>query len=226
MKFDHLPLNDKWGIYYLMKSFHISECHEKCNEWTAYTSNNFFETITPLASKHTKITFGPFYPEPPTTPDVVQTSMEYFCKVSRHLNQTSTVITCDQAIYDIVKAINDKLPEIFGNVVLILGGFHIAQNFLRTIGFFLKNSGFQELLLRSEICNTLNFAQGILNAKNFYKTIECHSLISEAIFSILFDAFTKWLEEEEHTEVLDELENCLLSINKNTKNDVSDKVLL
>ena len=43
------------------------------------------------------------------------------------------MITCDQAIYDIIKGLVVKHPERDKIVIELLGGFHIATNFLASI---------------------------------------------------------------------------------------------
>ena len=57
------------------------------------------------------IGYGPLYPQTPTSPDVVKTSLDYFISVSLKLQQPKTVITCDQAVYDIIKGLVKKEPE-------------------------------------------------------------------------------------------------------------------
>ena len=64
---------------------------------------SFHESYCDTVQRSTTIGFGPMFPESPTNPDVVLKSIDYFLQVSTELNQDATVITCDQAIYDIVK---------------------------------------------------------------------------------------------------------------------------
>ena len=79
--------------------------------------------------------FGSYFPESPTNPDVVKSSIDYFTEASRKLGQRTTVITCDQAIYDIAKALILKHKGLYRTVILRLGGFLIAENFFKVIGF-------------------------------------------------------------------------------------------
>ena len=64
--------------------------------------NDFFEIGGKLNPKSV-IAYGPTFPQSPTKPDVVQASLEYFMALTRKLGQDDTIVTCDQAIYDIVK---------------------------------------------------------------------------------------------------------------------------
>lgn len=45
------------------------------------------------------------------------------------MEMPNTVVTCDQAIYDIVKGFTQKNPEKYNKLILRLGGFHIAENY-------------------------------------------------------------------------------------------------
>ena len=58
--------------------------------WNAF--NKFFiEELVPA----TVIGYGPFFPQSPTSPDVVQSSVEYCMKVTNKLGQEHCVLTCD-----------------------------------------------------------------------------------------------------------------------------------
>ena len=57
---------------------------------------------------------------------VVKTVQEMF----KHLQQSTAVITFDLAIYSKAKEIHWRYPEEFQNLVIRLGGFHIALNYV------------------------------------------------------------------------------------------------
>ena len=54
----------------------------------------------------TVVAYGPLFPDSPTNPEVVQSSLDYFMLLTSKLGQQSTVVTVDQSIYDIVKGMN------------------------------------------------------------------------------------------------------------------------
>ena len=97
------------------------------------TWNTFFEIHSGKNAAKTSIAYGPLFPQTPTNPDVVKTSLDYFLPFNLKLGQEKTVVTCDQAIYDIIKGLVVKHPERYKNVIVLLGGFHIATNFLASI---------------------------------------------------------------------------------------------
>ena len=100
----------------------------------------FHHDLVNLLNGHLRLMW-PLFPQTPTNPVVVQTSLDYFISLSLQLGQEKTVVTCDQAMYDIIKCLVVKCPERCKDVIVRLGGFHIATNFLGSIGFFMKESG-------------------------------------------------------------------------------------
>ena len=50
------------------------------------------------------------------------------------------------------------------------GGFHIVENFLGAIGFFMKESGFEDMLVESKICGK-GTANKIIQAKDIIKCL-------------------------------------------------------
>ncbi|KAG1651094.1 hypothetical protein GQR58_027494 [Nymphon striatum] len=59
----------------------------------------------PKQAPKTNIGYDLMYPQTPTNPDVVKTSLDYFVSLNLKLGQSKTLITCDQAIYDIIKGL-------------------------------------------------------------------------------------------------------------------------
>ena len=59
---------------------------------------------------------------------------------------SSSIVSCDEAVYQICKEIQWKTKNEFDNMVFRLGGFHIAKNFLGVIGKRMDGSGFSEIL--------------------------------------------------------------------------------
>ena len=84
------------------------------DEETALSWNTFNEVImaNEPPKSHTVIGYGPLHPDSPTNPAVVQASLDYFMLLTRKVEQESTVVTVDQAIYDIVKGKSDVFLDI------------------------------------------------------------------------------------------------------------------
>ena len=102
------------------------------------------------------------FPKPPT--------IDYLTNLTSKLGQDTTVITCDQAIYDIAKGLAKRYSENYSNFVIRLGDFHIAENFLGAIGVFMKESGFEEMLVESKMYGK-GTANKILSGKGYYQML-------------------------------------------------------
>ena len=95
-------------------------------------------------------------------------------------------------------------------MVTKLRGFHIAENFLKSIGFFMKDDGIEELLTESGVCKS-GTAIKVIAGRDYYKMVRSHTLVSEAMVGLAWDAFEEWtLAEGQHNlDFGDSLDNLL-----------------
>lgn len=188
------------------------------------TWNSFFEMYHGQKAHKTSIGYGPLYPQTPTNPDVVQTSLDYFVSLNLKLGHLKTVITCDQAIYDIIKGLIRKYPLKYKDVIVRLGGFHIALNFMGCIGFLMKESGIEEILVVSNVCGR-GTANKIMGGKDYYKMVCYHSLLCEVFFMLKWEAFEQWLTGNDEAEALlvlsSQLENLRAAYEVNDKEGIT-----
>ena len=146
------PLNHLSSMWHLVDSCPtvlLEDLKPKC---TAPTWSSFQAFLTPDISPATVISYGPFFPESPTNPDVVERSVQYCIDVSTKQGQEFTIITCDQAIYEVVLGLQKKNPKKYAKLILRMGGFHIAQNFLGAIGHLMKATGIEDIMVAAEVC--------------------------------------------------------------------------
>ena len=66
----------------------------------------------------------------PTDYSTIYTVLKIVQEMSKHLQQSTAVITFDLAIYSKEEEIHWRYPEEFQNLVIHLRGFHIALNYL------------------------------------------------------------------------------------------------
>jgi hypothetical protein len=205
-------LADKNIVWFLLRMYPTQlMTGENDKDAGSLTWSSFFEYSSGQHTEKTKIGYGPLLPQNPTNADVVQTSLDYFISLSLKMGQAKTVVTCDQAIYDIVKGLVRKESETYKDVIVRLGGFHIAQNFLGSIGFFIMESGIEDILVSSDICGR-GTANKVMAGKDYYKMVRYHSWLSEALFMLKWEAFEKWLLLEKNEETLSLLSSLLESL--------------
>lgn len=117
------------------------------------TWNSFNSTSIADTSEQTLIAYGQILPASPTNAGVVKASLKYFMDVALKLNQRHTIVTCDQAIYEIALALRKKSPGKYGTLILRMGSFHIARNCMGSIGMIMKQSGLEDILARLAFAN-------------------------------------------------------------------------
>jgi hypothetical protein len=159
------------------------------------TWSYFNEFLIPNCTEATQIGYGPIFPKSPTDPAVVESSLRYCMQVAIKLGQDHTVVTCDQAIYEIALALQRRHPQTYDGLILRMGGFHIASNFLGAIGKFMRSSGLEDILSQAAICLP-GTANKIMAGKDYYLMLRAHSLVSTAMFELLWESFERWLLAE------------------------------
>ena len=63
-----------------------------------------------------------------------------------------TIITGDQATYELALAIRNKDEHMFGNMILLLGGFYQAHNYMMAIFKIMRGCGAEEILVNAGLC--------------------------------------------------------------------------
>ena len=91
--------------------------------------------------------------------------------------------------------LKDLYPEKYKHLIVRMGGFHIIENFLSSIGFFMRGSGIEDILVKSEICMP-GTANKIVCGKDYYKMLHYYSLVSEAMMELKWNAFQQWLDSQ------------------------------
>ena len=94
----------------------------------------FNMTTTTVDPETTKIGYCSLLPASPTDFSTVFTTLKNLQKMMTSFGQQTTVVTFDEAIYSKAKEIQWRSPDEFKDVVIRLGGMHMAQCFLVTIG--------------------------------------------------------------------------------------------
>lgn len=81
-----------------------------------------------------QVGFLPFIPHPVTEYSTVYTALKNFMSLVEHLDQGILPVFCDEGVYRIVLDIFLNKPTEFCNLLLMMGGFHMAKCALHCIG--------------------------------------------------------------------------------------------
>ena len=103
----------------------------------------------------------------------VYTVLKHAQAISNIMGQEDTVITFDLAIYIKAKQIQWNFPEEFSDVVIRMGTFHIAFNFLVIIGKKFLNSGLEDLLIESGVY-AAGTTSALMKGKLYNRGVRAH----------------------------------------------------
>lgn len=204
-------------IWHLLRSAPTDLIQLQDENFQSLTWKGFHEAMIEKKSNSTLISYGPIFPESPTQVAVVDSSLEYCMKVSKKLGQVHTVITSDQAIYEIALALRTKHPDKYPNLILRMGGFHLVVNFMGSVGMLMKGSGVEDIFVQAGVCH-LGTANKIMSGKDYYRMLRAHTLLHSAMLDLYWEAFETWLVENDSSlDAIYELDSCLVDVAKDLK---------
>ncbi len=158
--------------------------------WSAFNA-----LICQSNPSRTQVGYCPMIAGSPTEFSTVYTVMEQAQKVTKSLGQKDCVITFDLAIYTKAKELQWRYPDEFSDVVIRLGGFHIALNYLAVIGKYFADSGLEDLLIESKTYGS-STASALLKGKSYNRGVRAHKLVMEALLRLQWQAFSHWIEDK------------------------------
>ncbi len=129
-------------------------------------------------SLQTTIGYCPMMKASPTDFNTVYTVMKNVQKMMSSLHQKECIITFDLAIYVKAKEMQYRKAREFADMVIRMGGFHIALNFLSVIGKIYRDSGLEDLLIESDVYGS-GAASALLNGKSYNRGVRAHKLTLE-----------------------------------------------
>ena len=125
--------------------------------------------------------------------NTIFTLMKVSQEMARQLQQGDAVITFDLSIYMKAKQLQLKFPGEFKNTLVIrMGGFHIALNYLALLGKNYASSGLGDLLIEYRV-----YAAGTTSiqmlGKSYNRGIFAHKLTTEALLCLMWKPFLRWV---------------------------------
>ena len=139
----------------------------------------------------TSIGYCPMIDGSSTEFSTIYTVLKHAQRISAAMGQEDTVVTFDLAIYMKAKELQWRFPDEFSDVVIRMGGFHVALNFLSLLGKKFANSGLEDLLIESGV-----YAAGttsvLMKGKSYNRGVRAHKLCFEVFFRLMWNAFLSW----------------------------------
>jgi len=75
--------------------------------------------------------------------------------------------------------------EKFGNVVILLGAFHIMCSYLGTLGKMMTGSGLEEIVVQAGVCAGGSIDK-VCSGKHYNRAMRMHQLVVEAVERLLY----------------------------------------
>ncbi|KAK3734695.1 hypothetical protein QZH41_002114 [Actinostola sp. cb2023] len=153
--------------------------------------SGFNSILFPDLPQQSNIGYCPMINGSSTEYSTIYTVLKHAQMISAILGQADTVITFDLAIYMKAKQIQWRYPEEFSDLVVRMGGFHIAHNYLSLLGKKYLNTGLDDVLIESGV-----YAAGttsvLMKGKSYNRGVRAHKLAMEALFRLMWRAFVQW----------------------------------
>ena len=94
-----------------------------------------------------KAGFIPVIPNPITKAETVYTCLINFKKISSTLKQKTLPIFCDEGVYQYTTQIYLHKPELFDDILVLMGAFHTAKAAMKCAGKFLRGCGVEDTFI-------------------------------------------------------------------------------
>lgn len=158
--------------------------------------SGFNQSISQVISEPSIIGYLPIIPAPAHEMDTLMTVLLRCKAVSSRLGQRYTVVTFDEALYCRAKELVWLGPERLSDVVLRLGSFHIAMNYLGAIGQHMAGAGLT-VWTESGVYSECT-AEKMMKGKFWNRAVRGHKIVYEALQRLLLGKFfTQQSEDEE-----------------------------
>ena len=172
--------------------------------------------------------YCPMLPANSVEYSTIYTVMTILQKQMERLSQENSVIRFDKNIYAKAKEIQWRRPDEFKKLIIRMGGFHIALNFLSVIGKRYSDSGFEDILVEADLYGSNTVAK-IIKGKSYDRGVRAHKLMLEALLRLKWEAFCQWAAQEREqintTSVDEALRECNLAIEKEDMHLLGDMLL-
>ncbi|KAK3924496.1 3-dehydroquinate synthase, partial [Frankliniella fusca] len=173
--------------------------------WAAFHATNDPRDLDVLPIVNTLL---PLFHEVAETPSMVKHGLNIVISITSMVNAGQTPVMCmDQPLYALGKILQWNWPETYGEhkIVLIMGGLHIEQAFLRLLGSFMEECGWAQIFAQAGVTSEVG-AEGLLKVHHIKKSRASHEATAAALYTLLHDAHaelcdtnipvTEWAEQQ------------------------------
>ena len=141
-----------------------------------------------LALKKTVVTYLPPINAPVTSFSTIFSYLQYMQKLCREVNMPFVNVTLGLGAAMNAYRVVWSYPEIFSNVIIHLGDFHLMKEIFQILGMLIEGSGFEEIVFQSGL-STSGSLNSILSGSHYNRCWNIHAHFSEALERLLLEHF-------------------------------------
>jgi hypothetical protein len=137
----------------------------------------------------------PLFEEQAKSAAMIRHSMDVVRSAVNFLNPGQVpVLACDQPLYALAKQIQWHFPDTYGEkrLVVMFGGLHIELAVLKTIGDWLKGSGWTSAVEQSNLASA-GTADSFLKASHISRTRHAHQVTASALYRLMKGAYNQFI---------------------------------
>ena len=169
------------------------QCTQVVPAWTGFN-----QSISKVSPAVTTVAYLLIIPSPAHEWDTIFTVLLRCKRIALKLGQKTTVVTFDEALNCKAKELVWANPLPLTDIVIRLGGFHAAKNYLGAIGKHMEDSGLFDAWTESGLYNECT-ANKILAGQSWNRAVRGHKLTLEAVWRILLKEFRAWQTQKLNT---------------------------
>ena len=118
------------------------------------------------------------------------------CEIRDRLGLKAVACVFDQSFYAKAMEVFWKNKEIFSNLIIMMGGFHLLLMLQGIIGNRFGDAGLIELAVESGVVAGGSIEK-VLNGKNYNRAVRMHKIFYEALIRLLINAFESSVGEDQ-----------------------------
>ena len=135
-----------------------------------------------------------------------------FKDVLRQRGESYGALWCDEGVYSIAKEVQLLRPELFDDIFLGLGPFHMEKIVMACLGSFLQCVGVDVALAQSNVFGVDVVKSKVITGEHYIKSKEGMELVADAMSGISFDAFKTDLSFTTDDQLLEDYESAIHNV--------------
>ena len=150
-----------------------------------------FISSTGMAPKQlTTIGYYPVIYKPITDYSTVAECLSQSEEATKEVGQDYVITTFDLGVCMKAYPLIFNNPLRYKNHIILIGTFHLMGAYFRMIGKKMESSGLEDIMREASLVKS-GTVKGVMNGKNYARSIGCHKVVTESLERLLLDMYIK-----------------------------------